>query len=188
MAFGIDRARAIELLDEHLKNPRLRNHCLATEAIMRSVARRLGEDEDYWGLCGLLHDLDLDIVGDDMSRHTLETERILKEEGVEQEFIEIIKSHNEMGPGRARSLPVEHALAASESISGLVVAAALVLPTKKLADLKAKSVRKRFKEKHFARGADREAILECERIGIPFDEFCALALEAMQGISDELGL
>ncbi len=187
MNAGIDRARAVELLKEHLKNERLRNHCLATEAIMRGVARRLGEDEEYWGLCGLLHDLDLDIVGSDMSRHTLETERILREAGADQEFIEIIKSHNE-AVGRKRSLPVEHALAASENISGLIVAAALVLPTKKLSDLKAKSVRKRFKEKHFARGADREAILECEKIGIPLDEFCALALEAMQSISDELGL
>jgi len=183
----VDRAFAIELLNAHLKNERLRNHCLATEAIMRKVASRLGENAEYWGLLGLLHDLDLDIVGNDMNRHALETERILKEAGFEQEFIEAVKSHNE-AVGRTRALPVEHALAASENISGLIVAAALVLPSKKLADLKAENIMRRFKEKQFARGADRNVILECEKIGIPFEQFCALALEAMQGISDVLGL
>lgn len=183
----VDRTFAVELLSAHLKNERLRNHCIATEAIMRRVALHLGENAEYWGLCGLLHDLDLDIVGNNMSRHTLETERILKEAGFEQEFIEVVKSHNE-AVGRTRALPVEHALAASENISGLIVAAALVLPSKKLSDLKVENVMRRFKEKQFARGADRNIILECEKIGIPLEQFCALALEAMQSISGVIGL
>lgn len=187
MSLPVDRSRAIELLNAHLKNERLRNHCLATEAIMRKVALHLGEDENVWGLLGLLHDLDLDIIGSDMNRHTLETARILGEAGFDAEFIEVIKSHNE-AVGRQRTLTVEHALAASENISGLVVAAALVLPSKKLADLKPESIMRRFKEKQFARGADRNVIMECEKIGIGFELFCAIALEAMQEISDALGL
>lgn len=187
MSALIDRNQALELLCKYLKSERLRNHCLATEAIMKKVALHLGEDEKRWGLLGLLHDLDLDIVNNDMNRHTLETARILSEAGFDEEFVEIIKSHNE-AVGRQRTLKVEHALSASENISGLIVAAALVLPSKKLSDLKPENIMRRFKEKHFARGADRNAIMECEKVGISFEQFCALALEAMQEISDVLGL
>ncbi len=188
MSYGISRARARQLLDQHLQNPNLIKHCLASEAVMRALARHFGEDEELWGLTGLLHDLDVEATAGDLSRHTHETVRILREEGVAEEILEAIRMHNEEAHGEQRSERFHHALAAGETITGLIIASALVYPDKKLASVKPKSVRKRYKEKLFAAGANREIIAECEQIGIPIPEFCDLCLCAMQGIADELGL
>jgi predicted hydrolase (HD superfamily) len=135
-----------------------------------------------------LHDLDADLTLDDPTRHTHETVRILREEGVAEEILTAIRMHNELAHNDKRSERFHHALAAGETITGLVIAAALVYPDKKLASVKPKSVRKRYKEKQFAAGADRDIIAECELIGIPIPDFCDLSLEAMQGISADLGL
>lgn len=125
----------------------------------------------------------------DLHFHTQETAKILAEKGVEGVIIEAIKLHNTKAhPGKERNTPFHHALAAGETITGLVIATALVYPDKRLASVKAKSIRKRMKEKAFARGADREIIKECERAGIPLSDFCTLSLEALQNISDDLGL
>jgi len=188
MDYGINRERALEMLHQHLKNPNLIKHCLASEAVMRRLAQHFGEDVELWGLTGLLHDLDVELTLDDLSRHTHETVRILREEGVAEEILEAIRMHNEEAHGDKRTERFHHALAAGETITGLIIATALVYPDKKLASVKPKSVRKRFKEKLFAAGANREIIAECEQIGIPIPEFCDLCLEAMQGISDDLGL
>lgn len=188
MNYGINRNRALELLDQQLQNPNLIKHCLASEAVMRKLAQHFGEDEELWGLTGLLHDLDVELTLDDLSRHTHETVRILQEEGVAEEIIEAIRMHNEEAHSDKRSARFHHALAAGETITGLIIATALVYPDKKLASVKPKSVRKRYKEKLFAAGANREIIAECEQIGIPIPEFCDLCLAAMQGISDDLGL
>ncbi|PLY00401.1 MAG: hydrolase [Desulfuromonas sp.] len=188
MDYGINRERALELLNSHLNNQNLVKHCLASEAVMRALARHFSEDEELWGLTGLLHDLDVELTLDDLARHTHETVRILREEGVAEEIIEAIRMHNEHAHGDKRSERFHHALAAGETITGLITAAALVYPDKKLASVKPKSVRKRYKEKIFAAGANRTIIAECEQIGIPVPEFCDLCLEAMQGIADDLGL
>ncbi|MBE9487450.1 MAG: HDIG domain-containing protein [Desulfuromonadales bacterium] len=188
MAYGITRERSLELLNQQLTNPNLIKHCLASEAVMRALARHFGEDQELWGLTGLLHDLDVELTLDDLSRHTHETVRMLREEGVAEEILEAIRMHNEMAHGDKRSERFHHALAAGETITGLIIATALVYPDKKLASVKPKSVRKRYKEKLFAAGANREIIAECEQIGIPIPEFCDLCLAAMQGISDDLGL
>ncbi len=188
MAYGITRERSLELLKQQLTNPNLIKHCLASEAVMRALARHFGADEELWGLTGLLHDLDVELTLDDLSRHTHETVRMLREEGVAEEILEAIRMHNEMAHGDKRSERFHHALAAGETITGLIIATALVYPDKKLASVKPKSVRKRYKEKLFAAGANREIIAECEQIGIPIPEFCDLCLAAMQGISDDLGL
>ena len=188
MDYGINRERALEMLHQHLKNPNLIKHCLASEAVMRRLAQHFGEDVELWGLTGLLHDLDVELTLDDLSRHTHETVRILREEGVAEEILEAIRMHNEEAHGDKRTERFHHALAAGETITGLIIATALVYPDKKLASVKPKSVRKRFKEKLFAAGANREIIAECEQIGIPIPEFCDLGLEAMQGIADDLGL
>ncbi len=185
----MDREEALKLLKTYLNSPNLVKHSLATEAIMRSLARRLGKDQELWGLAGLLHDLDLELVENDMSLHGLRTAEILEERGIPEEVLQAIKMHNTEGLGLGeRSTPFQHALAASETITGLIVATALVLPSKRLEEVKASSVRKRMKEKAFARGARREVIMECEEAGIPLEEFIDLSLKAMREISDSLGL
>lgn len=188
MNYGITRERALQLLEQHLSNPNLRKHCLASEAVMRRLARHFGEDEELWGLTGLLHDLDAEATGDDLSIHTHQTVALLREEGVAEEILEAIRMHNEHAHQDKRSSRFHHALAAGETITGLITATALVYPDKKLSSVKPKSVRKRYKEKLFAAGANREIIAECELIGLPLAEFCDLCLEAMQEIADDLGL
>ncbi|MEA3363188.1 MAG: HDIG domain-containing protein [Thermodesulfobacteriota bacterium] len=188
MEYGITREHSLELLNQYLDHPNLIKHSLASEAVMRALARHFSADEDLWGLTGLLHDLDAELTQDDLSRHTHETVRILRDEGVAEEIIEAIRMHNEHAHADKRSELFHHALAAGETITGLVTATALVYPDKKLGSVKPKSVRKRYKEKLFAAGANREIIAECELIGLAIPDFCDLCLEAMQGISDDLGL
>jgi putative nucleotidyltransferase with HDIG domain len=188
MHYGIDRERAMELLGRHLSAPNLIKHCLASEAVLRGLARHFGEDEELWGLAGLLHDLDAEATADDLSLHTRQTVDILRREGVAAEIIEAIRMHNEAAHGDKRSQRFHHALAAGETITGLITATALVYPDKKLSSVKPKSVRKRIRETAFAAGADRDIIRECELIGLPLGDFCDLCLAAMQDIADDLGL
>ena len=138
----MDRGEALELLKAHLKDERMVKHCVAVEAIMRALARRLGEDEELWGLVGLLHDIDYDEVGRDPSRHGLEALRIL-EGKLPRHALEAIAAHNEhngfrAGSGAERLL---HALRAADHASGLIVATALVMPGKKLAEVKPETAR-----------------------------------------------
>jgi len=182
------REKALALLNRHINNERMRGHSLATEAVMRALALRLQGDPDRWGIAGLLHDLDLEVVEGDLLRHGLEAAAILQAEGYETEIIDAIKRHNEMPDGNKRETTFQHALAAGETITGLITATAMVYPDKKLASVKAKSVVKRMKEKAFAASVNRDTIMECEVIGIPLGEFAEICLGAMQGISDDLGL
>jgi len=188
MTYGISREEGLELVSAHLKNKNLVNHSLAAEAVLRAMAERLGEDPEKWGLAGLLHDLDSE-TQPELTTHTTETAAILKDKGIAPEIIEAIRLHNLTAwPGEQRSTIFHHALAAGETITGLIIASALVNPAKKLAVVKAKSVKKRYKEKAFARGADREIIAECEQAGIPLSDFCELSLVAIQAIAEEIGL
>jgi putative nucleotidyltransferase with HDIG domain len=188
MNYGITREQAFVLVGQHIESLNMMNHCLAAEAVMRALAAKVGEDPEKWGLAGLLHDLDVE-THTDLDVHTLETARILRAKGIDEEIVEAISLHNEQAhPGKQRSTQFQHLLAAGETITGLIVATALVYPDKKLASVKPKSVRKRIKEKAFAAGANRDIIRECEVAGIPLDEFCDLSLLAMQGIANELGL
>ncbi|HOE64589.1 MAG TPA: HDIG domain-containing protein [Candidatus Sumerlaeota bacterium] len=187
--FGLSRDKVMQLLDEHVITDHLRKHSLATEAVMRGLAARLNEDAETWGLVGLVHDLDFDETKDDMSKHTIVAAEILRSHNVPEEYVSAIISHCEHTPGwQPRTKPLEHALAASEAITGLVVATSLVMPDKKVASVKPKSVRKRMGETAFARNVDRNAILECEKLGVPIEEFCEIAVRAMQGIAEQLGL
>lgn len=188
MTYGMTREEGLELVCTHLQNHNLVNHSLAAEAVLRAMAGQLGEDPEKWGLAGLLHDLDSE-TQPDLATHTSETVAILKGKGVNPEIIEAIRLHNLTAwPGEKRTTVFHHALAAGETITGLIIASALVNPARKLAVVKAKSVKKRYKEKAFARGADREIIAECELAGIPLDDFCALSLVAMQAIAEDIGL
>ncbi len=188
MSYGINREEAFQLVHQHIKSPNMLNHCLAAEAVMRALADHVGEDSEKWGLAGLLHDLDAE-THTDLEVHTCETVRILTERGVDADIVNAIRLHNEQAhPGEHRTTQFQHLLAAGETITGLIVATALVYPDKKLGSVKPKSVRKRIKEKAFAAGANRDIIRECEDGGIPLADFCDLSLLAMQGIADELGL
>jgi putative nucleotidyltransferase with HDIG domain len=188
MASGISRERAIALLEEHIENPNMIKHCLASEAVLGALAEHLGEDKEKWSMAGLLHDLDVEMTNADLSIHGRETVRILEEEGVDPEIVEAIGLHNEKSAGQNRSKPFHHALAAGETITGLIIATSLVYPDKKLASVKPKSILKRMKEKAFAASVDRDIIRECEAIPIPLNEFAVISLQAMQSIHAELGL
>lgn len=188
MDYGINSEEALSLLREYIQNENLIKHCLATRAVMIALAGRLAEDREKWGLAGLLHDLDVELVDADLSKHTLETERILQERGIDEEIVRAIKMHNEKAHGERRSEKFHYALAAGETITGLIIATTLVYPDKKIKSVKPKSIKKRMKEKHFAAGVDRDIIMECEKLGMDLDEFSRICLEAMQGIDDELGL
>jgi len=182
------REEALELLKEYVKNENMIKHCLASEAVMASLADRLGEDREKWTLAGLLHDLDVEITDADLKIHGLKTVEILQEKNIDPEIIEAIRLHNEDAHDDRRSTVFHHALAAGETITGLIIATTLVYPDKKLASVKPKSVTKRMKATAFARSVNRDIIRECELIGIPLPEFAALSLEAMQGIHEDLGL
>jgi len=182
------REEALALLHEYIQNENMLKHCYASEAVLKAAAKKLGQDEEQWALAGLLHDLDVEKVNADPKIHGLETARILEGLGIDPEEIEAIKLHNEEATDIPRTKVFHHALAAGETITGLIIATTLVYPDKKLASVKPKSVSKRMKAKAFAASVDRDKIRECEQAGIPLDEFIELSLTAMRGISDELGL
>ncbi len=188
MSFGLNREEALAQLKGYIQNENMIKHCLASEAVMMALAERLGEDRAKWGLAGLLHDIDIELVEGDLSRHTLEAEKILKDKGIDKEIIQAIKFHNEKAHGEKRTEKFHHALAAGETITGLIIATTLVYPDKKINSVKPKSIKKRMKEKSFAASVNRETIMECEKLGMDIDEFSRICLIAMQGIADDLGL
>ena len=181
----INREKAVELLNTHLSNENLRRHCLASSVVMKAVAEKLGEPAQDWEILGLLHDLDLDTTREDMKNHARVAAEILRKEGLPEAYLHAIMAHNEE-TGVVRESVLDHALAASESITGLIVACAMVYPDRRISSVKAKSIRKRMKEKHFARSVSRENILECEKAGIAFDDFVEISLAAMSAIENEL--
>ena len=184
----MNRNSALELLRKHVKNKNLIKHCLASEAVMRALALRLGADQELWGLAGLLHDLDAELTAGDLKRHTLEAEKILREAGLPGELVEAVKMHNEAAQPVKREQLFHKALAAGETVTGLITATALVYPDRKLASVKASSVVKRMKDKRFAASVDRGIIIECEALGLNVQEFVELSISAMLAIASELGL
>ncbi len=183
----VNRDEAIDAIEANVDNANLIKHMLATEAIMRALARRLGEDEEEWGLTGLLHDIDVQLTESDTSTHSRLGADMARELGASEAMADAILRHNE-----AHGVPLEtkldQALFCGDPLTGLITAGALVMPDKKLASLKVKSVRKRFKAKGFAAGANREQIAQCSELGIELDEFIEIGVVAMQGVADRLGL
>lgn len=184
----MNREEALELLHKYILGENMLKHSYAAEAVLRALAVKLDQDAGKWALAGLLHDLDVEKVKADPKIHGLETARILEEKQVDPEIIEAVKLHNEMATGLPRTKIFHHALAAGETITGLITATALVYPDRKLASVKPKSIKKRIHEKAFAASVSREKILECELAGIGIVEFIEISLSAMQAISDDLGL
>ncbi len=183
----ISRQAALELLQQNIEAENMIKHCLASEVVLRAIARHIGENEEEYGIAGLLHDIDVEITAADPKTHGPCAANILNGL-VTDEMLDAIVMHNEMATGKERLTKFQHALAAGETITGLITATALVYPDKKLASVKPKSVTKRMKQKAFAASVKRENILECEEIGIPIAEFAELSVNAIREVSDELGL
>jgi putative nucleotidyltransferase with HDIG domain len=177
----LSRDDALALLAAHIKTDYTIRHSLATEAVLRGLARRLGHDEDLWGLTGLLHDLDLEDVGGDPDRHARETASLLAGLGCPAAMTDAILAHNGDHLGIPCRAPLDFALCAGESVTGLVFAMAMVLPSKSVADVKAKSVQKRLREPRFAANVSRERIGQHRGLGLDEDAFFAVAVDAMQG-------
>lgn len=180
------REEALQLVKQNVQNQNLIKHMLATEAIMKALAKKFRKDEELWGITGLLHDLDFDQTKDTPEKHGLVTAEILKDK-VDETIIRAIKSHNDL-LGAPRESDLEHTLASSEQLTGLIVGCALVMPDKKLASVRPETILKKFKDKSFTANVKREIILECEKISLSLEEFVKIGLEAMQGISEDLGL
>ena len=183
----MEREEALSLVKQEVKTKNLIKHMLAVEAVMRRLARELGQDEELWALAGLLHDLDYDKTVDQPEQHGLLGAQILEEKGLPAELVRAVKAHNEM-LGIERKTLLDKALYAADPVTGLLVAAALIHPQKKLAAIDLDFVLNRFKEKSFARGADRGQIETCSDLNLTLERFIVLSLEAMQSIAADLGL
>ncbi len=179
------RQQAYDLLQQKLKNKNLLKHCLAVEACLRKLAQRLEQDEELWGLTGLVHDIDYEETNADPSRHGLEGAMFLEQSGFDDAVVRAVKAHSgHLGP----SSFLDWALFSADPLTGLIVASALMHPEKKLSALDVDFILRRFKEKRFAAGANREQISGCKNLGLELEEFIQICLQAMQGVAGDLGL
>jgi hypothetical protein len=187
----ISREQALALLKEHNKDMSDFNHYLESEAIMKALAKKIGEDEHVWAMLGLLHDVDWGLTKENTQDHLTKAPEILKNTGFTEDFIKVVLSH---GYGfdcaglkdKKRTEKVEHALACSETVTGLIHAYALMRGS--IEGMKAKGLKKKFKDKRFAANVDRDIIKECENLGLELSEFFQLAIDAVKDIADEVGL
>jgi len=193
MLLLISRDEAIILLKKYPQGESEMNHYLESGAIMRALAEKLGEDKEYWEMLGLLHDVDWALTKDNWAEHTIKAKEILKEAGFDDEFIQIIQSHAYEHKGmpvfadRKRTQKTEHALSAAETMTGVIHAYAL-MRGKKISDMEVSGLKKKFKDKAFAGGCDREVINEIENTGISLDEFFVIAIEGIKRIKEQVGL
>jgi len=183
----MERAEALVLVKKHVTSKNLIKHMIATEAVMGELALHCGADAQTWRLAGLVHDLDYDKTVEQPAQHGYLTAQILHELSFSAEIIQAVLAHNEL-LGYARISSLDRALYAADPVTGLIVAAAMIHPAKKLSAIDAQFVLNRFGEKHFARGASREQIKACCQLGLSLEEFIGISLEAMQNASGELGL
>ncbi len=182
----MDRDSALNLLKQYIKNGRLIKHCIAVGAIMKELAKELGEDEKKWEIIGILHDIDYEMVEGDMNKHGVVGAEILKKHGVDDDICEIVKRHNHMLFGDYEK-PVEIALQSADAVSGLIIACALVKGGK-ITEVTPKTVKKKFKEKSFAAGCDRNRIRMIEKLGIELPKLYEIAIRGLIDVKDELGL
>ncbi|MEK7096562.1 MAG: HDIG domain-containing metalloprotein [Patescibacteria group bacterium] len=183
----MNRDEAYKLLTEYTSKEGLIKHSLAVEAAMRAYAKIFGEDEESWGIVGLLHDFDYEKYPQE-DGHPYKGCEILKEKNVPSEWVDAIMGHGDY-TGVKRETKMAKTLFAVDELTGLITATALIRPTKKISEVEVKSVRKRMKQKGFSAAISREDIIKgAEELGIDLDEHIATVLKAMQGISDRLGL
>ncbi len=181
----IKREEAMDMVNEHLAKKNLVKHVLAVEAIMRGLAPRYGGDPEVWGMAGLLHDLDYEQTFEDPDNHGCVTMDLLEDVDLPEEVRHAILAHCDKA---GRDTEMDRAIYAADPVTGLIVASVLMHPSKKVAETDAEFVGKRFKEKRFAAGANREAIASCSELGLDLHEFLEISLVAMRSISKELGL
>lgn len=187
----LSRDQAWELLISKMQNQNLRRHCLSVEVVMRALAMHFEASAEKWGIVGLLHDGDYELVKDQPTRHTLLMHEWLVELGeTDEEVLSAILSHNYAHTGQnPPKNNLEWSLYCSDELTGLIVAVALVMPDKKLASVTVESIMKKWDQKSFAAGAHRDQIAQCEdKLGIKLPEFIGLSLSAMQSIDKLLGL
>jgi len=181
----LTRQEAMDLVNAHLTKKNLIKHTLAVEAVMRALAARLAQSEDLWGLAGLLHDLDYEETLAAPERHGRLTVDRLAAYDVPEEVKDAILAH---AGHRQRNSLMDKAICCIDPATGLIVASALMHPTKTIAGIDPDFVGKRFKEKRFAAGANREAIAGCNELGLELHEFFKISIDAMNGISQVLEL
>ena len=179
------RDEAYEWVKSEVKTKNLVKHIIAVEAGCRRIAEYFGEDTEYWGIAGLLHDIDYEKTVDSPELHTKIASDWLKDKGFDDDLIYAVMSHSGQVEPKSK---LDWTLYSVDPTTGLIVAAALMHPTKSLAGLDVKFIMKRYKEKRFAAGARRESIAACSNLDLTLEQFLGLVLEGMQGISDELGL
>jgi len=183
----MERSEVMASIKANVENENTVKHMLATEAIMRALARHLGEDEREWALTGLMHDIDIELTGGDMSLHSKLGADLARDMGGSEAMANAILRHN-----GAHGIPcvtrLDWALFCADKLTGLITAAALVRPDHKLEGVETKSLKKRFKEKSFAAGANREQIATCRELGIELDDFLEMGLAAMKAVAPALGL
>ncbi|NQU82500.1 MAG: HD domain-containing protein [Parcubacteria group bacterium] len=187
MSITLEKAR--ELVEKYLKDKNNRIHSLESEVVMQSLAKHFGEDEAKWAIAGLLHDLDWENTLDNFEQHGLQTIELIEKEGYElpDDVVHAISAHNESHTGIRRESKIDYALAAAESITGLIYAYALMRP-EKLQGMKASSLNKKFKDKSFAANVSRELIEDIEKTGLEKSKFFEIAIQAMQSIALEIDL
>lgn len=183
----IGRQGALEATKTKIGNENLLKHCLAAEVVMKFLAKRLNEDEGKWSMAGLLHDIDYAQTSDNPKEHSLLGAKMLEEMDVPEDVIYAVKVHNVIH-GLPRKSNLDKALYAADSVTGLIVASALITKEKKLEVLDVSFLMKRFNEKSFARGVNREQISSCFELGLDLEEFLDISLRAMKSIDNELGL
>lgn len=180
------RDDALALVHEHVQSESLRRHMLSVEAACRAYARRFGEDEEIFGLAGLVHDFDYERFPEE---HPLPGVAILRERGYPDEVVHAVQAHYAVRTGVAPETLLDRTLCACDEVTGLITAAALVRPSRSVMDLEAKSVLKKFKDKAFAAGVDREEVKHAVALlGVELSDHVAFVIEAMRGIAPELGL
>ena len=183
----IDRKEALEVLHKYLREEKLLKHSFAVEAILREVADRLNEDIDLWGITGLLHDLDYEYTKEDPAQHAKMSAQIL--EGLLPDIaVDAVKAHNYMHTDQIPTTSLDKALIAADAVSGLIIATALVMPSKTLGEVRLESLIAKFNDKSFAAGCNRKRIELCSDFGLELPVFLALSLAGLQKISHELGL
>lgn len=179
------RPEAYALLTERLRNKNLLKHSRAVEVCLERLAQQFGEDGPTWALAGLLHDIDYETTNGDPARHGAEGAAFLEAQGFDPALVHAVKAHS----GHvAPSSRLDWALFCTDPLTGLIVASALMHPEKKLAALDTDFVVRRFREKRFAAGANREQIAACKNLGLELEGLIELCLEAMKGVAQELGL
>jgi uncharacterized protein len=183
----ITRQQALIILQKYLRTKNLIKHSYAVEAIMQALALKLGEDQELWGITGLLHDLDYDFTKEEPDKHSIMTVNLVGEL-LPDEAVNAIKAHNFQYTAQIPMTYLDKGLIASDAVSGLVIAAALVMPSKKLSDVTVPTLVSKFKDKSFAAGCNRKRIELCQDTELSLEEFLSLSLKACQGISQTLEL